>query len=123
MRYLQLNDIGAYTIAFNLSNEVWDVVVKWDHFAKDTVGKQWVRAIDSISANVAEGFGRYGKRDKINFYRYSFGSIHESLDWTEKALRRSLISKPQYDRIMTMLQQLPREVHALIKFTDAKLTV
>jgi hypothetical protein len=39
-RYLKLNDIGAYRIAFNLSNFVWDKVVNWNYFEKDTVGKQ-----------------------------------------------------------------------------------
>lgn len=84
-KYLQLNDLDAYKISYNLSNYVWDVVLKWDYLAKDTVGKQFIRAIDSVSANIAEGFGRFGKKDKINFYRYSFGSVKESLDWNEKA--------------------------------------
>ena len=79
-KFLKLNDIEAYTVAFILSNYVWDVVVKWDYFAKDTVGKQFVKAVDSISANIAEGFGRYSKKDKIKFFRYSFGSLYESLD-------------------------------------------
>lgn len=79
-KYLKLNDISAYKIAFNLSNYVWKIVINWDYFAKDTIGKQCVRALDSISSNIAEGFGRYGKRDKIVFYRYSYGSIKESLE-------------------------------------------
>src|SRR3989338_7788961 len=87
-RYLQLNDIDAYKIAFHLSNEVWDIVLKWDYFAKDTIGKQFMRSIDSISANIAEGFGRYTKKEKIQFYRYSYGSLKESLDWNEKARKR-----------------------------------
>ena len=62
-KYLTLNDITAYKIAFNLSNYVWDIVVIWDYFAKETVGKQFVKAIDSISANIAEGFGRYSKKE------------------------------------------------------------
>ena len=62
-KYLQLNDVSAYKAAFNLSNYVWDIVIKWDFFAKDTVGKQFVSAIDSVSANIAEGFGRYSKKD------------------------------------------------------------
>lgn len=80
-RYLSLNDIFSYKISFELSNYVWDIIAKWNYFAKDTVGKQFVRAIDSISANIAEGFGRYNKKDKVKFYRYSFGSIKECLDW------------------------------------------
>jgi four helix bundle protein len=43
--------------------------VAWPAFNRDTVGKQFVQALDSISANLAEGFGRYNKKDKINFYR------------------------------------------------------
>ena len=66
-KYLKLNDISAYKIAFNLSNYIWQIVIKWDYFAKDTVGKQFVKAADSISANIAEGFGRYGKKDRIRF--------------------------------------------------------
>lgn len=67
-KYLKLNDIVAYKVAFNLSDYVWDLVVKWDRFSSDTVGKQFVRAVDSISANIAEGFGRYSKKIKLNFF-------------------------------------------------------
>jgi four helix bundle protein len=122
-KYLQLNDIEAYKIAFSLSNEVWDIVSAWNNFAKNTIGNQFVRAIDSISANIAEGFGRYGKRDKICFYRYSYGSIKESLDWNEKAKARRLITGEQYNHIFERLQKLPRSVNHLIKFTNEKLTV
>ncbi len=58
-KYLKLNDIEAYRIAFKLSKQVWDIILKRDYFAKDTVGKQFVKSVDSISANIAEGFGRY----------------------------------------------------------------
>lgn len=121
--YLQLNDISAYKIAFHLSNYVWDIVLRWDYFAKDTVGKQFVRAADSISANIAEGFGRYGKKDKINFYRYSYGSIKESLDWNEKAKVREFLKQEQYKYILGELQKLPKEINALIKFTNDKLSI
>lgn len=122
-KYLQLNDIEAYKIAFCLSNYVWDIILKWDYFSKDTIGKQFARAIDSISANIAEGFGRYGKKDKINFYRYSYGSIKESFDWNEKAKIRKLITKEQYDYIFSELQKLPISVNGLIKYTNLKLKI
>jgi len=121
-KYLKLNDIDAYKIAFNLSNYVWDLIIKWDRFNSDTVGKQFVRSVDSISANLAEGFGRYSKKDKVKFYRISFGSMYESLDWNEKALKRKLISKREYDYIFSELQKLPKLIHQLIKFTNAKLS-
>ena len=79
-KYLTLNDLASYKLAFHLSNQIWEIVIVWKNFEKDTVGKQFVRAVDSISANIAEGFGRYGKKDKIHFYRYAFGSVMESLN-------------------------------------------
>ena len=121
-KYMKLNDIDAYKIAFNLSNYVWDLVIKWDRLSTNTVGNQFVRSVDSISANIAEGFGRYSKKDKIKYFRISFGSMYESLDWNEKALKRKLISKKEYDYIFSELQKLPKLIHQLINFTNEKLS-
>lgn len=121
MRYLTLNDISAYKKSLALSNYIWDIIIDWDWFAKRTVGSQFVQAIDSISANIAEGFGRYGKKDKIKFYHYSFGSLKESFDWNEKSRKRNLITKKQYEHILKELKSLPIEIHQLIKFTSEKL--
>ena len=119
--FLQLNDVQPYKTALKLSNYVWEIVIRWDYFAKDTVGKQFVKAVDSISANIAEGFGRYFKKDKINFYRYSNGSVKESFDWNEKAKVRNLINKDEYQHIFGELQKLPKEINQLVKITNNKL--
>ena len=121
--YLKLNDISAYKISFHLSNYIWNIIINWDYFTKDTIGKQFTRSIDSISANIAEGFGRYNKKDKIKFYRYSFSSLKESLDWNEKARIRKLLTEEQYEYILKELNKLPRELNYLIKFTNEKLTI
>lgn len=121
--YLQLNQITAYTKSFDLSNEVWNLIVEWDGFAKYTIGQQFVDAIDSISANIAEGFGRYHKKDKIKFYYYSFGSVKECVDWNEKANIRRLVPKETYEKIVSVLEALPRNIHQLIKFTNERLKI
>jgi four helix bundle protein len=121
VKYLKLNDIDCYKRALALSNYAWKIVLEWEWFAKRTVGAQFVTAIDSISANIAEGFGRYGKKDKTKFYYYSFGSVKESLDWNEKSIIRGLLTKEQYQHILKELQALPKEIHQLIKFTNDKL--
>ena len=122
-KYLTLNDIEAYRVAFHLSNYVWNEVTKWDYFAKDTVGKQFVRAVDSISANIAEGFGRFHKKDKIKFYRYASGSLRECFDWNEKAKVRGLLNQTVYETIFTELKLLPRSLNQLIKYTNQMLKV
>ncbi|HVW12747.1 MAG TPA: four helix bundle protein [Mucilaginibacter sp.] len=120
-RFLQLNDLTSYVSAFTFGNEVWNIAINWEYFAKDTIGKQFVNAADSISANIAEGFGRYHKKDKIKFYYYSLGSVKECTDWCNKAKLRNLISEGEHIRISEILERLPREIHQLIKFTNEKL--
>lgn len=122
-KYLQLNDIDAYKTAFNLSNYVWNVVIKWDYFAKNTVGEQLVEAVDSISANIAEGFGRYSKKDKVKFYRYSNGSLKECFDWNQKSKVRKLLSEAEHNYIFGELNKLPKELNQLIQFTNQKLRI
>ena len=119
--YLKFDSIDAYNTAFNLSNYIWDVVIKWDNFAKSTVGRQLVTSADSISANVAEGFGRYHKKDKIRFYRYSNGSLLESMDWINKSKHRGLITPEEFDFIRSSQDKLPFELNRLIKYTNLKL--
>lgn len=120
-KYLKLNDIDAYKWAFHLSNYLWNIIITWDFFAKKTVGAQYVDAMDSISANIAEGFGRYHKKDKIKFYRYSQGSLKECYDWNEKSKTRKLISEEQYTYIFNELQKIDPSISRLVKYTNDKL--
>lgn len=121
-KYLKLEDLSSYSISSGLSDQVWDAVSNWDWFSKKTFADQFIRSVDSISANIAEGFGRYNKKDKIKFYRYSMGSQKESLDWLQKAYCRDLINKGNYDYIFLELEKLPREINHLIKYTNEKLS-
>lgn len=121
MKFLRLNDIDAYKISLHLSNCIWNIISKKEYFIKNTLGIQFVRSVDSISANIAEGFGRYNKKDKIKFYRYSVGSIKESFDWNEKAKAREILTEKEYNHIYTELNKLPKLINQLIRYTNDKL--
>ena len=58
MDFIKLEDLDIYQWALEIGEYVWNVVEKWEYFSKRTVGKQFVEAADSISANIAEGYGR-----------------------------------------------------------------
>ena len=122
-KYLTYRDVNAYKISFELSNYVWEIVMRWDGFAKRTIGSQFVNSTDSISANIAEGFGRHFKKEKVNFYRYSRGSAMEASDWNQKAQKRNLMTIGQYEHIKGELDKLPKEINNLIYYTSIKLKV
>ena len=83
-QYLKLEDLNSYTISSNLSDYIWKLVVEWKWFEKRTLGAQLTDATDSIAANIAEGFGRYHKKDKIKFYYNARASAYESAHWIKK---------------------------------------
>ncbi len=62
-------ELQVYKLAEKLANEIWQIVKEWDYFSKDTMGKQIVRAADSIGANIAEGRGRHNFQDNRRFVK------------------------------------------------------
>ena len=122
-KYLQLQDVRAYVDSRKLSRKVWDTVYTWEYLAKKTIGDQFIRSIDSIGANIAEGFGRFHKKDKIKFYYNARGSVYESLHWVDLAYERELIPKSIYAEVLQVLKILPNELNYLIKITNEKLAI
>lgn len=120
-KYLTVDDLRAYKIASELSDYVHTIVIRWDWFNKRTLGAQWVDATDSIAANIAEGFGRFHKRDKQKFYYNARGSALESIHWTKRASTRELISSTELTSILQKLNELPKEINYQIRITENKL--
>ncbi len=75
MAYEELEKTRVYVEAAEFADLIWEDVMQWGEFARDTIGKQFVRAADSIGANTAESYGRYHWSDKLNFLYYARGSL------------------------------------------------
>jgi len=110
---LKVEDLEIYQMAEDLSDKIWEVCIRLDNFARDTVGKQIVRAADSISANIAEGHGRYHFNDRLRFCYYARGSLFECRSWLFKALRRNLI-KNKIEELTEIMEILPKRLNAYI---------
>lgn len=62
------SQLTSYKKSFELADKIWKYAIKWSYLVQKTVGEQMIRASDSIAANIAEGEGRYFKKDKIRFF-------------------------------------------------------
>ena len=67
-----------------LTEKNWELIQNWDLFTKDTIGKQLTKAVDSIAANLSEGFGRYSFKENKQFCYYSSGSLFKTKTWLTK---------------------------------------
>jgi four helix bundle protein len=110
-----LEEFKTYNKAIEIGEEVWCVVVKWNYFEKDTVGKQLVRAVDSIAANLSEGLGRYHFKEIKNFGYYSRGSLFETKTWLTKANERKLIEPEKCNRLLLELEALGKMINTYVR--------
>lgn len=121
MAYLKLSDLNSYKLSVELSQTIWFQVKAWKWFEKHTIGIQLVRSADSIGANIAEGFGRHHKKDREKFYFNARGSVYETVHWVKVCYKRGLFSKMIASSLLSTLQQLPKELNHLIRFTEENL--
>ncbi len=110
-----LEDFKTYQNAMELGEKVSEVVNYWGYFHKDTVGKQLVRAIDSIAANLSEGLGRYHFKEIKNFAYYSRGFLFETKTWLAKASSRKLIEQATFEQLLAELEILGKMINTYIK--------
>ncbi len=113
-------NLRVYRLWEELADVIWDLVVRWDPFARDTVGKQLVRAADSIGANISEGVGRGSYQDNRRFTRIARGSLNETMHFLRRAFRRRLLTTKQVEAIRPLTDELSPKLNAYLKSIGPK---
>ena len=115
MAFRRFEDLRVFQLAEKLADEIWNIVNTWDYFAKNTVGKQFVGAADSIGANIAEGAGRGTPRENQRFIRISRGSFNETKYWLQRSSRRNLLNERQRANLKRLIDQIGPSLNAYLK--------
>jgi four helix bundle protein len=108
-------ELTVYLVAEQLCDLVWDIVRGWEPIARDTVGKQLIRAADSIGANIAEGTGRGSFADNKRFVRIARGSLYETKHWLRRAFRRRLLTQEQINQLQPLVDRLGPLVNGYLR--------
>jgi four helix bundle protein len=111
-----LEKLEVYQLAETFSDVIWRLVDEWNYFQKDTIGKQIVRSADSISANIAEGYGRYYYKESKQFFFYSRGSLQETKSWLLKCKRRNIINTEKAEELLNEAEKILAKLNGYIKF-------
>ncbi len=108
-------DLEIYKEALTLAKDVYSAT---KNFPKDeTFGMrdQVRRAVASIGANIAEGFGRFHYKDKLVFFYNSRGSLYETMHFVELACEVGYISQVQKDNLLSRLEKLAVRLNNFIR--------
>jgi four helix bundle protein len=108
-------NLRVYQLAENLADEVWKTVLGWDNLARDTTGKQLIRAADSIGTNIAEGSGRGTYKENRHFVRIARGSLNETQHWLRRAYQRNLLHGDCVTLLKSILDELSPRPNAYLK--------
>jgi four helix bundle protein len=111
-----LEQLEVYQMAESFSDEIWSIVLTFDQFKRDTIGKQIVRSADSVSANIAEGYGRFYFAESKQFYYYARGSLQETKAWLSKCKRRRLVESSLIDQLTETAELILIKLNAYIRF-------
>jgi len=117
---MSLEDLRVYNKAMEIGERVWLDVAAWNYLEKDTIGKQLIRSVDSIAANLSEVYGRYHFKEEKNFAYYSRGSLYETKTWLTKAKNRHLISEQRFSEYSDSLTILVKMLNNYIKTIGSK---
>jgi four helix bundle protein len=113
-------NLNVYRLSEELSDLVWKITLKWSLFARDTVGKQIVRAADGVGANIAEGSGRGSNKENRQFVRMARGSLYETKHWLRRAYRRDLLTKDQVIEVKRIVENLVPLLNGYLKAIGKK---
>ena len=104
----------VYQYAEQLSDVFWEEYDRWPKKVQMTIGLQIIRAADSISANIAEGFGRFHYRDRLRFYYCARGSFEESKSFARKLIRRKVLAEKEVEQVTRLVTQIGPLLNAFI---------
>lgn len=113
-------NLEVYQLSEKLSDLIWNIVIKWNYFEKETMGKQLVNAADSIGANIAEGSGRGTYKDNSRFVKIARGSLYETKYWIKRAYRRNLISTDHTCELDPLIKELSPRLNAYLNSIGKK---
>ncbi|MFQ5855164.1 MAG: four helix bundle protein [Anaerolineae bacterium] len=117
---MKFEDLRVLQAAEAVADDIWRLVVRWDWFARDVVGKQLAKAADSIGANIAESYGRFHYGEKLQFLYYARGSLFETKYWLNRAVARELMSTEQVQGYVSRLTSLARQLNSFASAPKAQ---
>ncbi len=120
-------DLEVWKAARDLRKEIYAIAKSLPDVEKFGLASQLRRAASSVTANIAEGFGRFGYQENVQHCRQARGSVYELRDhlttcadegYAAVALARELDRKAQ--RVAQLLNGYLRSTLALKSLAEHK---
>jgi len=112
-------DLDVWQVAREFRNEMYKVARALPDSERYALGTQIRRAATSVTANIAEGFGRFGYQENAQFCRQARGSLFELRDHLTTCVDQGFIATKEGERLDTIAQRTAQLLNGYLRATLA----
>jgi len=116
MRLNSFTELECWKEARELKKEVSTLAKTFPPEEKYDLTQQIRRSSRSVTANIAEGHGRFHYQENIQFCRQARGSLTETLDHLITALDEEYVDQKTLDQFQTRLEKCLRLLNGFINY-------
>ncbi|MBN2702707.1 MAG: four helix bundle protein [Pontiellaceae bacterium] len=109
-------ELECYKLARTLRNEVSFFCKTLPREEEFRLKDQIIRSSRSVTANIAEGFGRHHHQENIQFCRTARGSLTETLDHLIVALDERYIDEQKYFDLRALVESVLKVLNGYISY-------
>lgn len=104
----------------DLRKEIWELCKRFPSEEKYRLADQMIRASRSVTANIAEGYGRFHYQENIQFCRQSRGSLYELIDHIDVAKECDYINKEQEGYLLNKIEETIKLLNGYIRYLQTR---
>lgn len=112
---MDFKDLEIYRLAEELTVSLYKLTQKFPKEERFGLVDQIRRAVVSICANLAEGYGRYHYKDRLQFYYNARGSLFEVRSLISLSYKLGFIGKNELEVVESKLKNLQVKLHNFIE--------
>jgi four helix bundle protein len=112
-------DLEVWQAAREFRTEMYKVARTLPDFEKFALATQIRRAASSVTANIAEGFGRFGYQENAQFCRQARGSLFELRDHLTTCIDQEYINLKEGQKLEAMAQRVAQILNGYLRSTLA----
>ena len=119
-KFIPLQELEVYRMTRRLSSMAWVIYQRLAFQQRNVWGDQMLESVDSVGANVAEGYARFHFSEKARFYYISRASLSEGVDhWIDLGFERGVVFDQEFEQINKIKSDIQVRLNNMIKSTYA----
>ncbi|MBY5950499.1 MAG: four helix bundle protein [Cyclobacteriaceae bacterium] len=117
-KFIPVHELEGYRLARKLSSMAWSIYENLTFQQRKVWGDQMLESVDSVGANIAEGYARFHYLEKIRFYHISRASLSEGVEhWIDLGFERGIVSGEEYESFNRLRPDIQVKLNNMIKAT------